>query len=371
MNPAFSVYLDAVRFIAAMLVFIWHLENIFRFQMPAARLGHEAVIAFFVLSGYVIAYVTSERERTLKDYIIARAARIYSVAVPTIVLSIAFDLVGHAFNPLPYAGYWAYDQAPVRILSSLLFTNEIWALSIQCFTNAPYWSLNYEVWYYVGFAALAYLKGLRAWMVFLLVGAVIGPKVLLMMPIWWLGVYLQRSKRLAAPPTWVGWVSLVGSVTGILFYHYAALDVWGESVGDGIRSLGFPIELGNSKLFLSDYVLAIFIGMHFLAIRTLCLNRPAALNTVAAPIRFLASTTFTLYLLHLPVMLFFTALLCDGPPKPEDAWRVGAATFVFTFAAGLVIENKKSLWKRWLTVAYEAIETRWRSLTSSRDSSPA
>ena len=54
--------------------------------------GHSAVVIFFVLSGYVITYVASERETTLRDYALSRCARIYAVAVPTLLLTIVLDL---------------------------------------------------------------------------------------------------------------------------------------------------------------------------------------------------------------------------------------------------------------------------------------
>ena len=68
----FSLYLDIVRFIAAIAVFLDHIssypftKNLF--WSPLGSYGGIAVIIFFVLSGYVIAYVTSTREKTLFKY---------------------------------------------------------------------------------------------------------------------------------------------------------------------------------------------------------------------------------------------------------------------------------------------------------------
>ena len=89
-----SLYLDFVRISAALCVFIYHLTG-----MPSnwpiiefirnSHLGDYAVAVFFALSGYVIAYVTSEKERDFTQYAINRAARVYSVAIPAIVLTLA------------------------------------------------------------------------------------------------------------------------------------------------------------------------------------------------------------------------------------------------------------------------------------------
>ena len=65
MRPATSVYLDALRFLAAALVFVVHanysqvtggMPVLWRF----AGLGNDAVMVFFVLSGFVIAYVADQ-----------------------------------------------------------------------------------------------------------------------------------------------------------------------------------------------------------------------------------------------------------------------------------------------------------------------
>ena len=92
MKRGFSVYLDAVRVVACLIVFAHHLALNFGCYKPAAsgcgtlgwlipfHAGHSAVVVFFVLSGYVISYVASERETTLQQYALSRCARIYSVA---------------------------------------------------------------------------------------------------------------------------------------------------------------------------------------------------------------------------------------------------------------------------------------------------
>jgi peptidoglycan/LPS O-acetylase OafA/YrhL len=47
-----------------------------------ADYGRTAVLVFFVLSGFVIAWVTDTREHTLVEYGLSRVARLYSVVIP-------------------------------------------------------------------------------------------------------------------------------------------------------------------------------------------------------------------------------------------------------------------------------------------------
>ena len=53
-------------------------------------------MVFFVLSGFVIAYVSEQKEHTLREYSISRLARLWSVAVPALILTIALDQLGRA-----------------------------------------------------------------------------------------------------------------------------------------------------------------------------------------------------------------------------------------------------------------------------------
>ena len=213
MSRAFSLYLDVVRFLAAMLVLLYHANWIYRPGFVITSLGHEAVVIFFVLSGFVIAYVADTREQDFRGFMVARAARIFSVAIPAIILTATLDLVGFQINELAYPeGYRAWDLPVIRVITSTLFLNEIWALGIQLFTNVPYWSLNYEVWYYVLFGVLFFFEGRRKWFAFGVLCLLLGPKIILLLPVWWMGVWIYRSPSLVQMSVASAWM---GHVTGM------------------------------------------------------------------------------------------------------------------------------------------------------------
>src|SRR5437764_15444933 len=105
MSFTFSLYLDLVRFLAAAAVVLFHSNSeslLYACNIPLTDYGHEAVIVFFVLSGYVIGYITDTKERVLSQYFISRAARIYSVAVPAIILTLVLDNIGLVLSPALY-----------------------------------------------------------------------------------------------------------------------------------------------------------------------------------------------------------------------------------------------------------------------------
>ena len=76
--------LDALRGIAALMVVINHfvlvgpLWWVTKSPLRVLALGHEAVILFFVISGFVLTLqLTSDRRVTYRDYVVKRICRIY------------------------------------------------------------------------------------------------------------------------------------------------------------------------------------------------------------------------------------------------------------------------------------------------------
>ena len=62
-SPAQSAYLDFLRFVAALAVLLGHMkQNGFDMAwMPLARFSHEAVVVFFVMSGFIVYTSTAAR----------------------------------------------------------------------------------------------------------------------------------------------------------------------------------------------------------------------------------------------------------------------------------------------------------------------
>jgi peptidoglycan/LPS O-acetylase OafA/YrhL len=152
-----SLYLDLVRF--------WLLPVFFLSIFPQTdyirglwwRLGNYGavgVIIFFVLSGYVIAYVLSTRENSIGPYFSNRISRLYSVALPALILTFTLDSVGIFINPDFYqmkAVLWR-PESWSGYISSIFFLNEYQIFDfggISPGTNGPYWSLSFEATYYL------------------------------------------------------------------------------------------------------------------------------------------------------------------------------------------------------------------------------
>jgi peptidoglycan/LPS O-acetylase OafA/YrhL len=187
-----SLYLDLLRTLAALTVVLDHLGLVFpQASLPVGRWGHQAVLVFFVLSGYVISRSAS-RERNAGSFIVARLARLWPVLVPALVLTVACDAVGLSRGDPAAYGLVPHDYPVVRIGATLAFLAESW-VSIQPFSNLAVWSLCAEFWYYAVFAAWFFTPPGRLRTV--LVGAAVllaGHKAILLTPIWFMGVALDR-----------------------------------------------------------------------------------------------------------------------------------------------------------------------------------
>ncbi|MBZ9611346.1 acyltransferase family protein [Rheinheimera sp. MA13] len=137
-----------MRLFAALMVFFYHAsaERLNgQWLSGIGSFGHDAVIVFFVLSGFVIAYITNQRSSDISSFIKSRLARLYSVAIPALLFTVVADNVGIYLTPDIYLAPYYQDSYPLaRFVHNLFFINELWFTSWRAFSNGPFWSLSYE-----------------------------------------------------------------------------------------------------------------------------------------------------------------------------------------------------------------------------------
>ena len=355
MNRAFSIYLDVVRFVAAFLVYLYHSNQRLLVQdvLPASHFGHSSVIVFFVLSGFVIAYITDTKERQWPAYAASRISRVYSVALPAVVLTLLLDGIGRQLMPGLY-GY-PYDQFAVRSAASLAMLNETWLVSITSFSNVPYWSICYESWYYLAFGAAMFLP--RRWVALALLGmaVVIGPKIVLLAPIWISGVLLYRWKSLLniSLPWAVGLA--VASVLGIVLFHTQGVEPLVSEWTKSMLGADLHTKLTFSKFFLSDYLLTVLVFANFTAMRRVAAATEWLWLPIEKPVRFVAGFTFTLYLLHQPLFLFWAAVLRGDAKGYGYWWATTALVLLSVVVVGHFTESRRHHLRRWLLTKLERI----------------
>ncbi len=362
MNGPFSVYLDLVRFVAAVLVFLYHSNQRLLVQdpLPASNYGHSAVIVFFVLSGFVIAFVTDSKEKDWRTYAASRLSRVYSVALPAVALTLLLDAIGRYLYPALYQQY-PWDQHVARAAISLFMLNEFWFVSVTSFSNVPYWSITYEIWYYAAFGLLTFLPGRWAWGAALGLALLLGPKLWLLAPIWWLGVFIYRNRSLQEVSMTWAWVMLVVSVIGVLTFHVSGLQDIVKALFKGWLGTSLYDKFTFSKFFLSDYLLAVFVAMNFVAMRRVAPTMSGLWTAVGSPVRSVAAYTFTLYLLHQPLFLFWGSVLRWSPEGHALWWAVAVLTGVSVWAIGQVTETRRHELRAWILALLRRIGPSLRS----------
>lgn len=347
MNRGFSIYLDLVRFVAACLVYVYHSNQrlLVKEVLPASHYGHSSVIVFFVLSGFVIAQVTATKEREWVSYAASRFARIYSVALPAVVLTILLDAVGRQLLPALYQ--YPFDSIPVRAAASLLLLNEWWFVSITSFSNVPYWSICYESWYYIAFAIAVFAPARVAFAVLSLLALLLGPKIVLLAPLWIAGVVLHRWHRLQEIGLGTAWALVVLSVVGIIAFHAIDVQALGTAWLKSWLGAKLLVQLTFSQFFITDYLLGCFVFINFAGMRVVSRQLQPFFDAVAGPVRFLAGYTLTLYLLHQPLFLFWGAVL-RGDPTGYGNWA--AITALTVLSVGLIghfTESRRHRLRAW------------------------
>lgn len=349
-----SLYLDVVRFLAALGVFLHHLsaDPFSKGIIPGwlSQHGPTCVIIFFVLSGYVIAFVSHERETTAASYIVSRISRLYSVSLVALALTLLLDTVGMRLNPEVYTtrNVHGMPELITGYLSSLFFVNEYEPFHYISWpgTNAPYWSISFEATYYLLAGLFLFLRRSLAVPLSVLLLFAAGRTIAVLWPLWLLGFALYHFS---------GRIQLRRSQQIILFFASSAIIFAMPKLIPHLYpdNFGMCFPWGrkpfNQKI-LADYVIGLTFAANIVSVHGLLRPYAVVLEHIAPAIRWLGSLTFPLYLLHFPAICFFRAI---SPARDDSLFNV---LFIFFCVTALVIaltpvtERVRGFIRRRLTV---------------------
>lgn len=360
MTKGFSLYLDFLRLIAALEVFVFHMGDVPNFGVGFHlwnRFGHEAVVIFFVLSGFVIRHAAGgEKDSNFLSFATSRLTRIYSVVLPCLVLTFLFYKIGMQLAPQIYESPLPIRHPLLRLVLGAVMLNQSWG-SVTLPSNTPYWSIPYEFWYYFLFAACFYFAGLRRCFFFIIIAIIAGPKIMLLFPIWAIG-WLAYQERLTHSRTRiVSWIFFLQPCVCVpLYIYFDVRHVWDAKL---IGLMGYDTwyqGLHWSRHVLSDTMLGICFALHLAGAKHRGQFFMRILGWLEKPVRFTAGQSFTLYLLHMPTMYCVGAILTF---VPLGTWRgvlVALGTLSIISLVAVVTENQrfrlrpvmKKLLVRWL-----------------------
>ena len=318
-----SDFINLSRWLAAFVVVTSHLRQIIMCDYPVIRqpgtmlklfyfvtqLGHEAVMIFFVLSGYLVGGIAILRYRTrgfdLADYVGHRTARIYAAFFPALLVFGLLDMVGTGefggnglyTHPL---GISSLGHAPVLGESPADFLGNLVMLQTVVVppfgSNGPLWSLANEWWYYVFFGAAMTAVAARNFTIKAAAGVLI------------LGLLVVLPLSMTA----LGLIWLTGAAVAV----YAAKGSWKPrlrlSLPIGIVVLiGARIShLGNINFDVSNwrFLIDLATGLAYCLV-LLSFHRPGKRLWLSAVHKQLAGFSYSLYLIHFPLMIFTVSLL--------------------------------------------------------------
>jgi peptidoglycan/LPS O-acetylase OafA/YrhL len=353
--------IDALRGFAALWVFSYHLWNVFapgyspqgtpKEHVPFTAdtpvgvvatylifaYGYTGVGLFFVLSGFCIHlpqarrfHKSGEDRLEPREFFRRRFWRLYPAYAASLVLGAA--------------GMMAM-MAPTDKIGVYVLVNAFFLLAVRpdaLMLGPVYWTLWYEVQFYLLYPLL--LKLVRR-VGFGPVGAVllVAELAFALLPVpeflkpvekhfewlfvrryfeWFLGMWLAErvATGRAVPKAVAGWIVVVGATLGVVFSHTPPL---------------WPVH----DLFLA---VASFGAVAYL---TAPAPEPAA-NSVRGRVRgvfaWLGDSSYSLYLIHMPLMRVINAAVVQLPDAVREEW----AYVIFGVASAILVPLTAYLWYR-------------------------
>jgi peptidoglycan/LPS O-acetylase OafA/YrhL len=342
-----SLLLDVVRFGASVMVAVGHVtQSHFSTGWPDLTThAVESVGIFFVLSGFVIRYVTRLKYARIAEYWIDRASRIYSVVIPAIFFTVLADWIALRANPAYFLGHWGqYMDHPVqRLAQNLLFTSQFWSRSTALFSNGPFWSLSYECLYYAIYGCAFYLRGVLRWIAVAGLIALGGAHIALLFPLWLLGcvlyeLYVRFTLRSIGWRTHLCFAAV--SAGGALLWRPAVTALFMAKNVMTHYLLSHHHQPPNLH-WMQDYYriglpAAFFMLWLLVAVHALRAN---ARSRWARSVRLLAEGTFPLYVVHFPLYVLIASVISYN--HASSAAKIGMLLVAIAFGVLLALPTNR------------------------------
>ena len=350
MDKSTSIYLDTIRFLASLAVFFHH---VFELGVVTTDLrinfAREAVMVFFVLSGFVISFVAKNKEHNLQDYMVGRLSRLYSVVLPALLLTLLLDTAGMAISPSLY-DMNAHQNVFARMVISLLYLNQMWNLTVFPLSNGPFWSISYEFWYYLIFACVFYIHGKKGALLAVILMLLIGPKMLLLFPCWLIGVGAYKIYCGCDTDSLVWRIAFPISLLTMFFvieFGYPTqwiVNIIQAHLHEGyFEVFGQDIFIGGHVVFLNDYLFCMIFAVSILSASAF-FKGFIEVKLLTRVIRYLFGNTFSLYLYHVPLLIFFQTVFYESSDSRFYQILILLLTLIVVFLLARVTEQKKSMY---------------------------
>lgn len=325
--------LDSCRGVAAMVVVIHHIHVLFPDTIRTisgfseltgnliifiSGLNKEAVLFFFILSGFAIALSSGRINLTTRSgintYLYKRFKRILPLYWFALALTALCGFLGQWTDDPSFS--WYHFSGNLFMMQASSITQGVWFIPFG--KNGPLWSISYEMFYYLFFIGWIFLsvRYKNRWVsdqnLFLAAVALsvlaVGFQRLIFIPwtffmnsfaIWYMGVYLLQLYR-------------EKQTNHLLFTFLAA----GLFTIDLVGYFNPDLKLAHLSDTLNQLKNGLWIGVLFYAVYAFWIYRPATgnhlllhwFNRIWQPI---GDGSYTIYLIHYPVLLLASELAGD------------------------------------------------------------
>lgn len=313
--------------------------------------GRAAVLIFFVLSGFVLTLPQlSERRRSWRAYYVRRLLRLYLPVAGAVALS-AFWIEAVPRHPQPGASWWMLSRPDV-VRPGEVVRDLVLVRGQPGFLNGALWSLKWEVLFslLLPVFVLGVTRWRRGWLAkLLLVGLLIAAgtkesRWLYYLPMFGIGALMAvererlsvLSRRLTA-----GWWAVVATA-GLMFLNAA----WWSAAGNRAHGLTAAV--------VDELTVA---GAATIVLLFLCCPAAKRIGD-SGGVQWLGRRSFSLYLVHEPVVISIAMLLGPANPLLMLAVAVPASLVVavlfyryveapshrFARASGAFVERRRPSW---------------------------
>jgi len=327
-------WLDLVRFLAALIVVVTHTRGTLFVEYSGllasektlgvtvayalTRIGNEAVVTFFVLSGFLVGGRTlcriCEGKFKATDYAIDRFVRIMLPLIPALALTALISIIIDGNFDVP------------ELVANILSLQGV--ISPTFGGNQPLWSLSYEVWFYVLVFAIGLMvtnTKIHFPSVFLIIFVLciftyLSPVYLFC---WLIGViaYVRMPENFS-------WKVLSIS-TFLSIYSIITIQIWQDSAAVAVDNLRSYIpSLNVARILLSAGIALIIQQLIFIKPSTTFTKKIEHMGTV------FAASSYTLYLTHFPILHLLTHF---GLEQAKEINRISIGIFFGSILICLVV----------------------------------
>jgi peptidoglycan/LPS O-acetylase OafA/YrhL len=323
-------------------------------------LGRQAVYVFFALSGFWVGGWVLRRVRagtfSWEEHLVRRLSRLWTVLIPALLVVLLVDTIGRGFfgNSAYYVGTHAFHGvapvthathlSPIEAVGNAAFLQGYWIHPFG--TDGPLWTLAYEFWYYLLFPLLLICLSSRRLSVIVpslvaMAGCALaaGPTAMTVFPAWLVGVAAYVVSGRATQ-----WLErLSARVLGIL-----------QLAGGGAVLvtivLAQALHLAAPLAALVDATVA----SAFLVLAAVEVEGGRLLNLFLTGGHRGGEMSYTLYAIHLPVLLLLCAALNTGGSRSLGIGSFALffvlllACLLVAFGLSVVTERQTNHVREWL-----------------------